>query len=541
MFQNQNVKDFRRSADQEDSEPSSNSSGVPCKSFVSKLNLALLSIPLTLRTSALPYPSKEITPQIRHPSASVSRGDGITFAHPMRRRGSGLDYIHNPSASFTSDELERRYFDLFREQHAPNFYGYLEAPFWTRLVLRECHHEPAIRHAIFALAALFKSSRFNINAPIVADEHLNFALVQYSKAVRSLRQDLAGEGARVRLALIASVLFACFESFYGSWKTAAQQIYGGLNFLRQSRAASNVKTSKRRITAQNLAAIEPEVSQALELLNSQLMSFLAVNPLYDYPFDDSEAQGKQDLHILQKLPDQFTTPDDALPSAASLAMSSLLHLRRCAKYTNGDPLRLSTAQEQDTLSMAVDRWSKAFRPILIEASQNLTSLKHLAALQLHILAVMAKIFISISIYTKEIIFDQFTRQFQYIVYISRRLLEKEQDVRRLCGLKTQFSMGTIISLYYIATRCRDYHVRRDAIAVLKEWPLRHLVWDSWQAAKVAEWIVSIEEEGCDSNGFIPEEWRVRMNSLNVEMHSGGRVSVQCTQGSRNHVLKVDLL
>ena len=489
----------------------------------------------------MPYLSKEITPQIRNHSASLSRGDRTTYAHSIRRRGPWLDYIHNPSASFTCDELERRYFELFREQHASNFYGYFEAPFWTRLVLRECHHEPAIRHAIFALAALFKSSRCNIGAPIVADKHLNFALVQYSKAVRSLRQSLAGEGARIRLALIASVLFACFESFYGDWETAAQQIYGGLNFLRQSQGASNVKTSKRRITAQNLAAIEPEVSQALELLNAQLMSFLAMNPLYDYPFDDSEYQGKQDLHIIQKLPDQFTTPNDALPSASSLAMSSLLHLRRCAKYTNGDLLRLSTAQEQDTLSAAVDRWNKAFRPILMEANQNLTSRKHLGAIQLHILVVTAKIIISTSIYTEEIVFDQFTRQFQYIVCISRRILEKEQEFRRLSGLKTQFSMGLIMSLYYTATRCRDYHVRRDAIAVLKEWPLRHVVWDSWQAAKVAEWIVSIEEEGCDSNGFIPEEWRVRMTSLNVEMHTGGRVSVGCTQGSRNHVLKVDLL
>lgn len=467
----------------------------------------------------------------------------------MRHCGPGLVYIqsrplvlcvHSPSASFPCDEVERRYFELFREQLAFNFCGYFETLFWTQLVPQECHHEPAIRYAIFALAALCKSSTCNVDTAIVTDEHLNFAFVQYGKAVCSLRQSLAEDSSRVRLALIASVLFGCFESFYGKWQTAAQHVYSGLNILKRLQRTSNDKTCKWQTAAQSLATVEPVISQALGHLNLKLLiiSFLAMSPLYDYPFDDSEDQAVEDQAMIQQLPGRFTTLGDAFPSAISLSMSSLLHLRRSGKYTNGEPLQLATAREQESLSTAVDRWLKAFRPILTEASQNLTSRKHLGALQLQICLLTSKISMSTSIYRDEMMFDKFTRQFQYIVSISRHVLEKDQEFRASSGPKTQFSMGLIMSLYYTATRCRDSSVRRDAIAILKELPRRNGVWDSWQAAKAAEWIVSIEEEGCDSNGFIPEEWRVRMTSLNVEMRNGGRVSVECMQGSVDHMLKL---
>jgi hypothetical protein len=155
--------------------------------------------------------------------------------------------IHSPSASIPCDELEeRRYFELFHQQVTINYCGYSETAFWTNIVLRECHHEPAVRHTVFALAALCKSSRCNADGTIETDEHLNFALVQYGKAVRSLRQSLAKGGGLVRLALIASVLFGWFESIYGNWMTAAQQIHGALNILKQLEGPSHVKTSKRK-------------------------------------------------------------------------------------------------------------------------------------------------------------------------------------------------------------------------------------------------------------------------------------------------------
>ena len=57
-------------------------------------------------------------------------------------------------------------------------------------------------------------------------------------------------------------------------------------------------------------------------------------------------------------------------------------------------------------------------------------------------------------------------------------------------------MGLTVSLFYTATRCRDASVRREIIAILRKWPCMDGIWDSLQAANVAEWTFSIEERSC---------------------------------------------
>lgn len=42
------------------------------------------------------------------------------------------------------------------------------------------------------------------------------------------------------------------------------------------------------------------------------------------------------------------------------------------------------------------------------------------------------------------------------------------------------------------------------------------MWDSFLAAKAGEWIVSIEEEGMDERGFIPEGNRIWGEVMDVD-------------------------
>jgi hypothetical protein len=78
-----------------------------------------------------------------------------------------------------------------------------------------------------------------------------------------------------------------------------------------------------------------------------------------------------------------------------------------------------------------------------------------------------------------------------------------------------------MSIYVVATRCREPFIRRDAIAPLREWPSKNGIWDSLHIAQVAEWIMGIEEEVARGSNNIPEEARVRMSSLKVTTRRGG--------------------
>jgi hypothetical protein len=144
--------------------------------------------------------------------------------------------------------------------------------------------------------------------------------------------------------------------------------------------------------------------------------------------------------------------------------------------------------------------------------------------------------IATSMSNTEIVFDSFTAHFQRITHFARHLSQKDQEVRESEGPRLQYGMGLIMALFYTATRCRDSSVRKEAIAILWEWPCTNGIWHSLQAAKVAEWIASIEEERCGGQEFIPEDCRVKMQSLKVSLQKGV-IAVECLQSSGNGVLE----
>ena len=429
----------------------------------------------------------------------------------------------DPSTSIVSNEAEGRYFRLFQEELAFDMCGNFETPFWRRLVPQECHREPAIQHAVFALSALYKSAMSSrIPTANTDNHHLNFAMVQQSKAIKLLREALSDGRPQMRLALVASLLFGCFESFYGNWKTATQQIYSGINILK------SLQKDKRE------RAIDLELGLTLGRLKMQIISFLAMSPRCAHPSnysEDEESMGDMDI------PDRFSTINEAFVSATSLATFILLHSRMSARFRDVAGHWDSIVRQQQCLDRLLDRWNEAYEPFFLNASENTASREYLGALQLRICIWKSEIMIATSIFDEEAVFDNFTVQFQQITSNARYLLERDKEIRKSDGPRVQYGITLIMSLFYTATRCRDFFVRREAIAILREWPCMNGVWHGLQAAKVAEWIVGIEESNCGGNGFIREECRLRMKSLKVDLQKDF-IIVECMQPSVDGRLKL---
>lgn len=473
MFQHQSRKDFDKSVDQEHrKEISSCLPGLhgtnSFQNFTSSIahisNLAL---------------SEETTIQN---STSVYCSSRTVTVYPTSDYIPGLDLnsvlsIRSLSASFSWQKVDQRYFELFHQQLTLNFCSYFGTGFWTKLVPQECPHEPAVRYAIFALAALIKPLICNVDGRAVLDPHLSIAFMQYGKAIRSLCETLAEDSSRVRLALITSVLLGCFESFQGSWSSAMQHVHSGLNILRDLKSTRN---SGGQSAVHACPTVEPEISQAIGHLSLKflIVSFLTMTPLNGYPYHDLEYQVREGV---QDVPERFKNLDDAFPFATRLVISSLLLLRKSSE----ESLQPSTARDHETLGIAVARWNRAFGHILIEASHNMICQKHLKAIEVHIGVAMADIVIS-SICKEGVSLDS-TARFQYIVSMSRQVLEKEQESRASTNTKVQPSLGLLMCLYYTATKCRNCSVRQKAIAVLKEWPSRYVDLTSSRLAELSSW------------------------------------------------------
>ena len=350
---------------------------------------------------------------------------------------------------------------------------------------------------------------------------MEFALVQQSKAIGSFRKSLSIGQPQVRLALTASLLFGCFESFHGNWETAWQQMHGGLNMLGQCRR------NKREGQFRSIAEIDSELGEALIRLKLQLETYLAMNPMVDSPLMELEK-----LRVEEYPPLRFSNLAEAFPFALTVALSSTSYSRRASRALNFGTNEQSLEAERDTLCDFVFRWKRAFRPILleVETGQLFGQQNYLGTLLLQTCVQGFEIILATSLSRKESIFDHYTEDFRRIVFQCRRIFQLDAERREVEDLKAQFGLGSVMVLYYTATRCRERSIRREAISILREWPRKNGIWDSLQAAQVAEWIVGIEEEAACGMENIPEEARIRTHSLKVTREKG-KLQIECLQGN----------
>ena len=121
----------------------------------------------------------------------------------------------NPSPGWLGTLTERRSFHFFRSRTAPQLAGYFVSEFWERLIPLSTHQQPAIRHAVIALAALherFENSDDSILSSNYDIVQGGFALQQYNRAIGYLIKPIAGaESQALDVYLVACILFACFE------------------------------------------------------------------------------------------------------------------------------------------------------------------------------------------------------------------------------------------------------------------------------------------------------------------------------------------
>jgi hypothetical protein len=102
---------------------------------------------------------------------------------PQDSTESNLTVIPRLVSSTTfSSVAEKRYFQFFRQQTVAGTTLLLDARFWDRLVLQACDAEPAIKHAVLAIAA-FHNSTIQQTDRSSAQEHLAYAEKQYHTAL----------------------------------------------------------------------------------------------------------------------------------------------------------------------------------------------------------------------------------------------------------------------------------------------------------------------------------------------------------------------
>lgn len=175
----------------------------------------------------------------------------------------------------------------------------------------------------------------------------------------------------------------------------------------------------------------------------------------------------------------------------------------------------SIVEEHQKHVSDLSRWGEAFAPLLATAQTKAGYANFILAATLKIQHDACSIITQNALSLSQTSYDDSLPYFEEIVTLTTALLAHEDHSTRK-GCFT-FLNQYIIPAYICALKCRYRPLRQQAMSILLASHQREGLWDSIFAAKILEWIIELEEQGMDENGYIPEAARTRAVSASFDL------------------------
>ncbi|KAL8949544.1 MAG: hypothetical protein Q9222_004353 [Ikaeria aurantiellina] len=409
----------------------------------------------------------------------------------------------SPSFEVFDDDIERRSFAFFLERTVDEIVGCFPDKFWAKLIPLSAHHEPALKHAVIALAALHERfeqgdrSILKSNSDIVDG---GFALDQYLKAIKHILRPVRGkEKPPLDTSLVACVLFACFESLRGHHGSALSHIHSGVRIL--SQANEHDLQSNQEIDSPELCIPRESLDIVFARLDAQEVQLLGSRPMQLPPPRRNTAPG---FH--SHTPAVFTSLDEA---RNNLDYQWNVCQQKGVDFEYRD-LFIQGIEEQEHRD-AYDRnrilyksilgqWNKAFQAYLDNRAATMDSKALRGAMLLKINARVLSMHLEMPAFSLlhfQTTWDDILPIFEEIVDLASTVLDAQADTDKKLARKPVFQLDQSIigPLFSVAHKCRDPGIRRKAISLLYSAPRQEGVWDSILTARVAERIMNLEEKG----------------------------------------------
>ncbi|KIW67040.1 hypothetical protein PV04_06317 [Phialophora macrospora] len=470
-------------------------------------------------------------------SSSSSASSAVS---PPQRRPAVFEYLFEPNSitkPFQGTTQERRIFHRFQYCTVPAFAGGSETGFWTKLVLKVGQEEPVVRNAIIALGTLHEDyqDRCGKYSPqLIDDQSYQHALKLYGGALRDLNQRLnEPTKSNAKLAIIASILFACFEVLRRNNMAAVIHYQQGMReLIRQM----NIPQS----TGNSLTPYSPgSKAKFREMPQDEVDELLRVFARYDiqactFSKDIAEPLSTEVTQVPRILPTNLTLSqvryhlDNLLVSVYQMIKSDA----RMYRYWKRDAVPVEWQTRRQEALEIFDAWMAALENFFSAQGSRLSStdVKSLLGLRLQIktAVIMLKACIDCG---PESTFDAFEADFEDMVVkveqMTTALAMPEQ--RPLEDEATPFTMelGIVHPLFFVACKCRDWSLRRRAVAQLKR-AGKEGVWEGPIMAVLAQRIMQLEEEGLATGELVPEKNRFHEIKKNVD-YDGRQILFEATK------------
>lgn len=410
------------------------------------------------------------------------------------------------------DSLEYQYFCIFKDQTASELSGGFESTLWNDLIIQACDNT-SIRELTTAIAALSVAGRQRTKARHDVNTHLQYALMQYGKALKRIQLMVATSQDTMQITLITALLIFVFESLHGDTDRAVTPVRSALELIlrrlsshpRQNRIS---RVSPHR-TQQSPVPIDEDLLSAFMRLDGPALSLIRKkDQIVAYP-----------IHRIFSM--TYHTKDLYMPSCFASISEARLYLEdikwrispdpdsHTSQYSSRQPTPLddidllgsdlcnsmptdfgfagetlqnwcrATAKSSVPIKAQFKQWEAAFEPILEHSTSTAGAATFIPVTTLYIQALQDRLIPAEDAALPEQ--DQM-QTIRKIISLSRRLVDHPDFSRGFV-----FDHGIIPTLVVILTLCSDRALKWEACDVVQSMiPRREGVWDSRTIAQSAE-------------------------------------------------------
>ncbi|KAF4616221.1 hypothetical protein G7Y89_g15184 [Cudoniella acicularis] len=486
----------------------------------------------------------------------------VTTRKLVPKTKAALVHLQQPTRSPFQEESEYRYFRYYCEEVATRIQGTLKTELWNQLIPQAGETQPYIRHAIIAIGALSRSRKLIgwKKEPSLSDPHNRYALVQYCKALKGMRESIKDSVDDGRNALLACLLVFCFESLQGHQAVASAHAANLVNLFLRWRWSSidNIKfnSSSPRVSAESIR-VEECLHDAFGGLDIQALLFVdkrptsmhyrlkeEMNTAIDLMMPTSEFTSLKDcrnvwqimmrrnLHFINAarsaatfdFPDSENTTVDGEEEDPIAIMVPGNNAWNTPKNGLSAHIPSSLIVERDTYIKDIQRYHEASEKLFATYSSTPPLLatenekrEYLQTQMLKIHAAFNILLLARTFFPPESVYDDLLPTFRSVVDLSSQVAP---FLSGTCeeGTLFRFNIGIIAPLAQTSMVCRDASTRARAIDILFSLPgYREGIWDSLAVAHISQWIRDIEVEWADERGFVPGDRRASLAGVEIKL------------------------
>ena len=366
--------------------------------------------------------------------------------------------------------------------------GNFEPYFWDHIVLQFSHRYPTILQALVALSAIYEEHDHRRGWEPMRIRSEDYALQQYSKAVKDLMHYLASENQDPRVALTSCLIFVWIEFMQDNLTSGFQHLNAGLKILRDLKFGVESRIQEKD---------SEDIFGSLDRSFTRLRIQAAVHGAQNSKFTTSNTR---ELEVLEPIPASFSNifeSRNALDKELNAIFGYMRKLREADHYASismamFDEMRVSHFSR-------LEQWQTATMMLAaeLESKQDRTQISGILYLQLYhvqVITLWKTMFVG-----SEMAFDDYTAEFETIIVLASSLMNNPKST---LPQVLSFDMGVIPLLFWLCLKCRILKIRRQGLELLKRAPEREGMWHRDSIVRYCEWKIKTEEQW---RGDIPED------------------------------------